>query len=65
MAGIKMTRIPNEADALCRLRHQRRGGLADGYSTMIAAAAHASNLTHPQPLGAALLRFQRFVMVAA
>ena len=40
-------------------------GLADGYSTMIAGAAHASNLTHPRPVDAALQRFQRSVMVAA
>ena len=40
-------------------------GLAKDYNTMIAGAAHASNLTHSQPVDAALQRFQRSVMVAA
>lgn len=40
-------------------------GLAEGYSTMIAGAPHASNLTYPQSVDAALLRFQRSVKVAA
>ena len=39
--------------------------LAERYSMMIAGAAHASNLTHPQPVDAALQRFQRSVLVEA
>lgn len=39
--------------------------LTEGYNTMIAGAAHASNLTYPPPVDAAPLRFQRCVKVAA
>ena len=40
-------------------------GLAEDYNTMIAGAAHASNITHSRPGDVALQRFQRSVMVAA
>ena len=37
-------------------------GLAKRCSMMNAGATHASNLTHPQPVDAALQRFQRSVL---